>query len=152
MEHIERKVLSLVNTHKTNCPYRISKAMGIHIVHENLGNTLGYYSKHFRIKVIHINENLDEEEKEFVCAHELGHALHHSDANTPFLKKHTLFSTDKIEQEANAFAMNLLFHEKDLNEHVTIEDALHKYGIPQKLLKSRSIFFYPNKEHTFANL
>ena len=58
-----------------------------------------------------------------------------------FLRKHTLFSTDKIELEANAFAMYLLFLEKDLNEQVTIKDAMNKYGIPEKLLKSRSIFF-----------
>lgn len=141
MEHIEKKVRSLVNTHKTNCPFKLAEELGIVVVHENLGNTLGYYSKHYRMKIIHIHENLDEEEKEFVCAHELGHAIQHPDANTPFLKKHTLFSTEKIEQEANVFAMYLLFLEKGLNEQVTIEVALNKYGIPQKLLNSRSIFF-----------
>ncbi|MFB8734598.1 hypothetical protein ACEQPO_13950 [Bacillus sp. SL00103] len=33
----------------------------------------------------------------------------HSDSNTPFLKRHTFFSTEKIELEANFFAMHLLF-------------------------------------------
>lgn len=141
MEHIERKVRSLITTHKTNCPFKIAKAMGITVLYENLGNTFGYYSKHFRMKLIHINEKLGAEEQEFVCAHELGHAIEHPDSNTPFLKKQTLFSTAKIEQEANVFAMNLLFMERDLDKQITIEVALNKYGIPQKLLQSHSIFF-----------
>lgn len=141
MEHIERKVRSLIKTHKTNCPFKIAKSLGITVLHENLGSTFGYYSKHFRMKLIHINEKLDAEEQEFVCAHELGHAIEHPDSNTPFLKKKTLFSTAKIEREANVFAMNLLFMEKDLETQVTIDDALNKYGIPQKLLNSQSIFF-----------
>lgn len=141
LEHIERKVQSLVKKHKTNCPFKLAKALGIEIVYENLGNTWGYYSMHYRIKIIHINENLSEEEKTFVCAHELGHAVQHPDANAPFLKNHTLFSTEKNELEANAFAIYLLFLEKNLNERVSIENALNKYGIPQKLLKSSAIFF-----------
>ncbi|TKC15710.1 ImmA/IrrE family metallo-endopeptidase [Robertmurraya kyonggiensis] len=141
MEHIERKVRSLVSQFQTNCPFKLAKLLGIQVVHEQLGNTMGYYSKHFRIKIIHLNEKLDTEEKEFVCAHELGHAIHHPDANTPFLKKHTLFSTEKIEQEANVFALNLLFLEKELHEQYSIETALNKYGIPQKLLRDSNIFF-----------
>lgn len=141
MEHIERKVRSLVNKYQTNCPFKLAKLLGIKIVHEPLGNTMGYYSKHFRMKIIHINENLQYEQKEFVCAHELGHAIEHPDANTPFLKRHTLFSTEKIEQEANAFALNLLFLERELNEPLSIEVALNKYGIPQKLLQLTHIFF-----------
>lgn len=140
MEHIERKVQSLVNIHETNCPFKLAKALGIEIIFENLGSTLGYYSKHFRIKIIHVNQNLTEEGTAFVCAHELGHAVEHPDSNTPFLKKHTLFSTDRIEQEANAFAMYLLFSEKNLNEPVSIEKALHYYGISEKILQSHSVF------------
>lgn len=141
MEHIEKGVKKLIINHDTNNPFKIAKKLGITVLHEDLGNTLGFYSKHFRMKFIHVNQNLELEEKEFVCAHELGHALLHPDANTPFLKKHTLFSTDKIEQEANAFALNLLFHEKDLNEQLTIELALNRYGIPQKLLRGYPNFF-----------
>lgn len=134
MRHIEKKVQTLIKKHQTCCPFALANELGIIVIHENLGKTLGYYSKHFRTKVIHINENLDQEEKEFVCAHELGHAICHPDSSTPFLKRHTLFSTAKIEQEANVFAMTLLFRERDLNHPLTIELALNKYGIPQKFL------------------
>jgi len=134
MEYIEKKVKSLIIKHNTTDPIKLAESLGIVVVHEDLGNTLGFYSKHFRFKFIHLNEKLGKEKLEFVCAHELGHAILHPDSNTPFLKKNTLFSTDKIEMEANIFAMNLLFKEKDLNSQLTIELALNKYGIPQKLL------------------
>ncbi|MCB5236689.1 ImmA/IrrE family metallo-endopeptidase [Niallia alba] len=134
MEYIEKKVRTLLNRYKTSNPIKLAEALGIVVIHENLGNTLGYYSKHYRFKIIHLNEKLDEEKLEFVCAHELGHAILHPDSNTPFLKKNTMFSTDKIEMEANIFAMNLLFKEKELNNQLTIELALNRYGIPQKLL------------------
>lgn len=134
MEYIEKKVRTLIDKYGTSNPIKLAEALGIVVIHENLGNTLGYYNRHFRFKIIHLNEKLDEEKLEFVCAHELGHAILHPDSNTPFLKKHTLFSTDKIEMEANVFAMNLLFKEKDLYNQLTIELALNKYGIPQKLL------------------
>ncbi|MDE5054857.1 ImmA/IrrE family metallo-endopeptidase [Niallia taxi] len=141
MDRIDNGVKKLIQKHNTNNPFKIANELGILVLHENLGNTLGFYSKHFRMKLIHVNENLEQEEKDFVCAHELGHALLHPDANTPFLKRHTLFSVDKIEQEANAFALSLLFHENDLTEQLTIELALNKYGIPQKLLRGYSNFF-----------
>ncbi|MCO7176151.1 ImmA/IrrE family metallo-endopeptidase [Sporolactobacillus kofuensis] len=51
---------------------------------------LGYYTKNFRIKMIHINETAGDHKKEFICAHELGHAIMDPDTNTSFYKK-TLF-------------------------------------------------------------
>lgn len=54
------------------------------------------------------NENVPEHLQAFVCAHELGHALLHRNINTPFLSKNTLFSIDKIERQANTFAVELL--------------------------------------------
>jgi len=134
MEHIEKRVKSLIKKYDTSCPFTLAKELGIIVIHENLGKTLGYYSKHFRTKIIHINENLEQDQKEFVCSHELGHAILHPDSNTPFLKRNTLFSTNRIEQEANVFAMSFLFNERDLNRPLTIELALNKYGIPQKFL------------------
>lgn len=56
----------------------------------------------------------------FICAHELGYAIFHPDANTHFLKKNTLFSTESIELEANFFAVRLLFSKKFLNEHISV--------------------------------
>ncbi len=48
-------VNQLVKKYGTNDPFKLAKCMGIHIVFEPLGNALGYYSKHFRVPIIHIN-------------------------------------------------------------------------------------------------
>ncbi len=92
--------------------------MGILIVFERLGNALGYYNKHFRVPMIHINQDADRKSQIFICSHELGHAVQHPDTNTSFLKKHTLFSTDKIEIEANTFAVELLLQMNYLMNNV----------------------------------
>ncbi|MDE1421475.1 MULTISPECIES: ImmA/IrrE family metallo-endopeptidase [Bacillus] len=109
MESITKKIKSITKKFETNNPFKIAKELGIEVVYEDLGKALGYYSRHFRVKVIHINQNANEHNKEFICAHELGHAIFHPDANTPFLKRKTLFSTDQIELEANFFAISKKF-------------------------------------------
>lgn len=139
MEHIEREVQSLIQTYGTNCPFKIAKALDIEVYYENLGAISGYYNQSRRIKFIHLNENLSEDEKRFVCAHELGHAVQHSGVNAPFIKEFTFFSLNKIEQEANAFAIYLLFNNNS-NEQLTTEIALNRYGIPKKLLESHPLF------------
>lgn len=134
VDHIIEKVEKITKNLHTNCPYKIADALGINIVYENLGKTLGYYNRHFQIKIIHINESANERLKKFVCAHELGHAIFHPDANTPFLKNNTLFSTDKIELEANLFAVRLLFLDHYFNDQLNLYDAVKSYGIPEKLI------------------
>ncbi|MEC1437381.1 ImmA/IrrE family metallo-endopeptidase [Bacillus sonorensis] len=134
MESITAKIKSITEKFQTNNPFKIAKELGIEVVFEDLGKALGYYSRHFRVKFIHINQNANEHSKEFICAHELGHAIFHPDANTPFLKRQTLFSTDRIELEANLFAINLLF--SSFNKCVTVKEAIELYGIPEQLVLS----------------
>lgn len=132
MDLIKKRVNLLMKNHDTNCPFTIAKSRDIQIQYELLGNTLGYYSKHFRIPIIHINESINEKMQKFVCAHELGHAILHPNTNTQFLKKHTFFSTDRIELEANTFALELLFS-KEVTSTITIQEAIEEYGIPKQL-------------------
>jgi Zn-dependent peptidase ImmA (M78 family) len=143
MEQITLAVSKLTKKYKTNCPFKIARFLGIEILHEDLGNTFGYYSKNFRIKIIHINEKAGDKLKKYICSHELGHAILHPDANTPFLKKHTFFSTEKIEQEANYFAMKLLFSDDFNTGSITYREAIKEYGVPEQLVKSNLKKIYP---------
>lgn len=136
MESVTRKVKRLVEKNKTNCPFTIAQNLGIAVVYENLGNTLGYFSKVFRFKFIHINENTTDKQKAFICSHELGHAILHPDANTPFLKSSTLFSTDRIEVEANTFAVSLLFSKNHNNTPLLEYEVFEEYGISKKMINS----------------
>jgi Zn-dependent peptidase ImmA (M78 family) len=139
VEFIREKVKALVQKYGTNCPFKIAKQLGVQVQFENLGNTLGYYSKHFRIPIIHINESAGEHQKIFIGGHELGHFVLHPDANTPFLKKHTLFSTDRIEVEANTFAMELLCSQGETDSIISVYQAIEEYGIPKQYAISKSL-------------
>ncbi|OCZ54355.1 hypothetical protein A7D23_06135 [Dehalobacter sp. TeCB1] len=133
---MKKRVIRLTRRYKTNNPFRIAELKNILILFEPLGNTLGYHNSYKRSKFIHINENLEEIERQMVCAHELGHAILHPKANTPFLRANTYFSTDRIEREANEFAAELLlpdylFHE---NHDKTINEIAASYDIPRELI------------------
>lgn len=134
---IKNIVAKLIKKHGTNDPFKIAKGLGIQIHFENLGSTLGYYSKHFRIPIIHINETTTEDRQKFICAHELGHAILDPDTNTSFLKAHTFFSTDKKEREANTFAVELLMPDEVLyeyeNTNLSIYETCEIYGVPKEM-------------------
>jgi Zn-dependent peptidase ImmA (M78 family) len=127
---IHNTVSKIVKKYKSNNPFTIAKLKGIVLLYADLGETLGFYFYDSRIKFININNKLDENLQRFVCAHELGHAVLHPKSNTPFLKRQTLFSTDKIEREANEFAVHLLLHGENLEDYETKYDILRENGIP----------------------
>lgn len=105
-KHISER---LVQTHGTNSPTKIASERNITVLYEDLGkNTWGYYTCIRRIPVIHVNNRLQGFHLTFAVAHELGHHFLHPGVNTPFLRGNTLFSVDKIEHEANHFALHLL--------------------------------------------
>ncbi|MGG4209661.1 ImmA/IrrE family metallo-endopeptidase [Bacillus safensis] len=147
MGEIAETVSKLKSRFNSSNPFYIADKLGIITIHEDLGKTLGYYSKHFRTKFIHINENVSDKCARFVCAHELGHALLHSNSNTPFLKKNTFFSTEKIEMEANFFAMHLLF--SSIQGSIT-HCEFNDYGIPKELVQNYHNIFL-NKKRTYVS-
>ncbi|WP_304153661.1 ImmA/IrrE family metallo-endopeptidase [Megamonas hypermegale] len=129
----------LVKKYKTRNPFELAKILGVLIIYEPLGQIKGYYNTAFRKKMIHINNGLTEYEQKFTAAHELGHAVLHPKSNTPFLKNQTLFSIDKLEIEANRFAVELLISDEDITEmkHLTIEQMAAYFGVHKQLIKLR---------------
>lgn len=89
-----------------------------------------------RCKFIHLSNTIPENLEAFICAHELGHAVCHHDMNTPFLKHHTLFFTDKIEREANRFAVELLLPDSVCYEYEgkTIRMIAAEHGVPYEVV------------------
>ncbi len=134
----EKKIVEeLIAKHETNNPFVITDNLGITLLYRSMRNTLGFFSKYKRFRFIHLNDNLPEHLKAFVCAHELAHAVMHADINTPFLKSCTLFSTDKIEREANIFAVELLLPDRLLQDYAdcSMFHIAKAVGIPEKLVQ-----------------
>ncbi|MGX5506043.1 ImmA/IrrE family metallo-endopeptidase [Bacillus toyonensis] len=139
---IKEYVLKIVKKHSTANPFEIAKRKNILVLFEDLGNTLGFYNTYKRFKFIHINNRIDESIQRFVCAHELGHALLHPKANTPFLRNKTLFSIDRLEIEANTFAVELLLPDEMISEYqdtnLSIQEVAEIYGIPKSFARLKT--------------
>ncbi|ADI25301.1 ImmA/IrrE family metallo-endopeptidase [Geobacillus stearothermophilus] len=144
-EKIKQIVEKLITKHGTNNPFEIASQKGIVLLFEPLGGTYGYHHTFRRIQIIHINSELDEPMKRFVCAHELGHAVLHPELSTSFLRKHTLFCMDKVEREANEFAVELLLSDDVLYTYrdtdATIYEAAAAYGIPKEVVHLKNFDF-----------
>lgn len=126
--------MTIVKKYKTNDPFELSTCLNISIVEWDLHREInGFYKYDKRNRFIFINSNLNYDMKRFVCAHELGHAILHPRSNTPFLRQNTLFSIDKIEVEANTFAVELLLYDKVLEDFETKFDILRENGIPYEM-------------------
>ncbi|WP_027416504.1 ImmA/IrrE family metallo-endopeptidase [Aneurinibacillus terranovensis] len=140
---IKDDVSSLIKVCGTNNPFEIAHQKNIFILYERLGDILGYFNTYKRISMIHINCDLEDAERRFVCAHELGHSVLHKDVNTPFLKRNTLVSIDRIEREANEFAVELLLPDELMYEYcdtaMTIYEIAATYGVPRELTHLKRI-------------
>lgn len=136
---IKAKVEKLIKKHKTSDPFEIAKQENIHIIYINLGGKFGNYVKYKREKFILIDNTATPPEMlNFVCAHELGHALCTPKENTQWLKTYTMsINSDKIERIANTFAVELLLSDTYLKENADygIYQLAQAKGIPTKFIK-----------------
>lgn len=139
MGYIKNTVDKIKLKYATESPYEIANALGIVVNRCDLGRIHGYYYKAYRIKQIFLNENLNRHDEQFVLAHELGHSILHPNANTPFLRANTFLSVNKMEIEANKFAVELLISDSDLTEFqdYSIEELSAILGYHSKLIELR---------------
>lgn len=130
---------ALVDKFKTRDPFEIADYLNIMVFYEPLGSINGYYNTVVRQKQIHINSKLHRYKQKFTCAHELGHAIMHPNENTPFLKGSTFLSVNKLELEANTFAVYLLISDEDLKEYnyMSSYQLASMYGLEEELIQLR---------------
>ena len=90
-------------------PFRIAESLDYDIHFVPLVGVRGFHQYIKRRHIIYINNSLNDWERTWVCAHELGHALLHKDMNRIYMAHNTLFPTGRFETEANRFAVCLLY-------------------------------------------
>lgn len=134
--NIPLTVDTIIKKHKTRDPFKLANLIGITVLYEHLGEYKGYYSNFYRHKIIHINKHLTKLEQKITCAHELGHAFLHTKSSTPFMRKNTLFSIDKLELEANKFSAYLLIDDTLIqsNHLETIDHISSFFEVPKELV------------------
>lgn len=133
---IQKIARSIARKYQTTNPFQIAKERHIIVNYVPLGRAMGYHCYGYRQHFIILNQDLDEFWARFVCAHELGHIILHPHVNTAFLLRSTLFSVDKIERQANQFAIALLTsgtgYQHQPDEPMTVQECATWYGIPQE--------------------
>lgn len=139
---IHNEVAYLKRYYKTENPFDIIRAKKILLLYEELGLIRGYYNLVLRQKQIHLNCNLESIQRIFTATHELGHAIMHPKANTPFLLANTYQSVDRLEIEANKFAVEFLITDEALYEYFkyqeyTIEQVARVLGYQKELIELR---------------
>lgn len=137
-----RKIVSKYRRkYQTSDPFEIAEALGIQIQVGNLGTREGCYMYLKRHKCIFLNESLDEHERLFVMAHELGHAILHPRENCYYIRNKTGLLISKTEMEANKFAIELLLPDNVLAEYTnlgyTIDQVSRITGYHEKLIELR---------------
>ncbi len=137
---VKKLAIEIAKKHGTHDPFMVAEARNINILNCPMKSTFGYYTKYRRVQNIILNCNMADEFRKFVCAHELGHAICHPDINTQWLTKNTLFSVDKVERQASAFAVELLLPDNFLQEHngCSMYCIARELGIPSKLIQLKT--------------
>lgn len=130
---------ALVRKCGTRDPFRIAEALGFEVIRLPLRGIRGFYQYVKRCRLIYIDSDLSERDARFVCAHELGHAFLHQGYNRIFMDTHTHFVSSRYENEANRFAVDLLFDDADLQDflELPVQLAADCLGIPTALAAYR---------------
>ncbi len=142
---IQKTITKLVRKYKTRDPFQLVQACNIKLLYADLGHVGGFYQYYKRSKLITVNQNLNEQQQREVCAHELGHALLHPKQNKFFLHQSTYQNMNKLEREANLFAVCLLIDENDTREFLqqgaTIAQISSVTGVTPSLVEERIRLF-----------
>ena len=139
--NIKQKANSLAKRYNSRNPFEIIKNLNVILVYYPLKDVRGFYQFFQRNNIIYIDENLTESEQIVVCAHELGHMLLHKNSNALFMDTRTHFVTTKYENEANAFAAELLIPDSIIldNPGMTKSQIARLSGYNEKIMEFKKI-------------
>lgn len=125
----------LSKKYDTRDPFRLADEMGFIVVFAPLVGMRGFQQRIKRQNIIYINDELDERQQALVCGHEMGHHFMHRGMNRIFMNLNTQFVTQKFENEANLFSLELIFADEDLQPFLnrSITDAATFMGVSVQL-------------------
>ncbi len=139
---MERDVINLAGKLKQKYnsanPFIICEQMDIQIKYVPfMNNPKGQFQELLGRSVILLSHELKESEERFyICAHELGHAIFHKGLSSYYVS--TRNSRSKTESEANCFATNLIvsLYQEDTDQFPRDVGLLTKlYGLPESSYK-----------------
>ena len=137
-DKIKRLVAHYKRKFQTNNPFEIADRLGI-LYQFGPIDFDGCYMFLKNHRYIFLNQDMNDQERNLVMAHELGHAILHRKQNCYFIRNKTLLLNSKIEIEANKFAVELLIDDSVLEENreFTMEQLSRMLGYHEKLIDLR---------------
>ena len=129
-------VKSLYRKYGTANPFLIAQGLKIKVLTVPLEGVRGYYHYFRRNHFIYLADSLEEPQRTFICAHELGHYFLHSRINTVIMDRYTFCPKNKFENEANGFAVALLTYDLDSFEYEDLprDRILLRLGVPLEIV------------------
>lgn len=123
---IRQEVSRLKTKYQTDDPYEICEYLDIQVMDRPMGKSprscKGFFLVSSRCKLIVINSDLPESIQRIIIAHELGHAVLHSDSAISAFHEFTMFDdTDRMEYEANVFAAEFMLSDDEVMESLEMQ-------------------------------
>lgn len=132
-EYIEDIVTGLKESANSNRLKDIIDYLGINVISvDSIDKRYGFYLKGSK-ESIFISRECDERLRDFVLAHELGHAILHDEVLTSFSIMQS--TKTRIELEADYFAMYLLDIKIERDLDYTEEEYSQLYGVHKDIIK-----------------
>lgn len=125
----------LSKKYETRDPFRLADELGFIVVSAPLVDMRGFQQRIKRQNIIYVNSDLDAQQQDLVCGHEMGHHFMHRGLNRIFMNLNTQFVTQKFENEANLFSLELIYPDEDLQPFLnrSITDAAAYMGVSVQL-------------------
>lgn len=123
----------------TRNPFCIADDLDFIVIQTPLIEMRGLRQYVKRRVILYINSDLDERQKNLVCAHELGHHFLHRGLNRIFMDRNTCMVTNKYENEAHRFSVDLIFEDSEISEllDLPLSSAALCMGVPYHLAEYR---------------
>ena len=143
MSWIRDIVTGLIEFYGTNDIFDLCDCLGISIINKELKSKGSlFYRNQLGDEFIFIDPEVNQRDRKAMIAHELGHAILHTDINFVFLNN-GLIARCKWERQANIFAAELLmfdFNEFDLMcEGLTLGELADDLEVSESVLKYKII-------------
>lgn len=118
---IKQATTRLKTKYQTEDPYDICGYMDIQVMKRPMGSSArsckGFFLCSTRCKMIVINSDLPDSIQRIIIAHELGHAVLHSDSAISAFHEFSMFDdTDRMEYEANVFAAEFTYTQEHMED------------------------------------
>lgn len=127
-------IKELYSKYRSYNPFVLSELLNIEVKYVPFGKSpLGQVAYVYEAPIILLNDCLkDSNERFFVCAHELYHALEHTSLSSYYISNR--IAKSKMESEANTFATTILFYDFiESNSYLpeSFDELEHSYGFPE---------------------